>query len=67
MLLIQQLYRKIVKKGEPTESNTVFNKWIWCWERLIRAPVNSSTVRFKVNDNIVLTGDVGVVAISEGS
>src|SRR5437762_5708984 len=26
MLLVQQLYRKIVKKGEPTESNTVFNR-----------------------------------------
>ena len=26
MLLVQQLYRKVVKKGEPTDSNTVFNK-----------------------------------------
>src|SRR4030095_1742459 len=26
MLLVQQLYRKIAKKGEPTDSNTVFNR-----------------------------------------
>ena len=26
MLLVQQLYRKVVKKGEPTDSNTVFNR-----------------------------------------
>ncbi|MBO0695985.1 MAG: translocation/assembly module TamB domain-containing protein, partial [Verrucomicrobia bacterium] len=26
MLLVQQLYRKVFKKGEPTESNTVFNR-----------------------------------------
>src|SRR5256886_12824259 len=26
MLLVQQLYRKIFKKGEPAQSNTVFNR-----------------------------------------
>src|SRR5204862_6445681 len=26
MLLVQQLYRKIFKKGESTQSNTVFNR-----------------------------------------
>src|SRR5437879_13467937 len=26
MLLVQQLYRKIVNKGEPTDTNTVLNR-----------------------------------------
>jgi hypothetical protein len=61
MLLMQQLYRKIVKKGEPTESNTVFNKLDLDLGTVDpRTGQQQATVRFKVNDNIVLTGDVGV-------
>jgi len=61
MLLVQQLYRKIVKKGEPTESNTVFNKLDLDLGTVDpRTGQQQATVRFKVNDNIVLTGDVGV-------
>jgi autotransporter translocation and assembly factor TamB len=61
MLLVQQLYRKIVKKGEPTESNTVFNKLDLDLGTVDpRTGQQQATVRFKVNDNIVVTGDVGV-------
>jgi hypothetical protein len=60
-LLVQQLYRKIVKKGEPTESNTVFNKLDLDLGTVDpRTGQQQATVRFKINDNLVLTGDVGV-------
>jgi autotransporter translocation and assembly factor TamB len=61
MLLVQQLYRKIVKKGEPTESNTVFNRLDLDLGTVDpRTGQQQATVRFKLSDNIVLTGDVGV-------
>jgi TamB, inner membrane protein subunit of TAM complex len=61
MLLVQQLYRKIVKKGEPTESNTVFNRLDLDLGTVDpRTGQQQATVRFKVSDNIMLTGDVGV-------
>ena len=61
MLLVQQLYRKIFKKGESTQSNTVFN----------RLDLDVGTVdprtgrqqvsgRFKINDQFVIVGDLGV-------
>jgi hypothetical protein len=60
-LLLQQLYRKIVKKGEPTESNTVFNRLDLDLGTVDpRTGQQQATVRFKVSDSIVLTGDVGV-------
>ena len=61
MLLLQQLYRKIAKKGEPTDSNTVFNRLDLNLGTVDpRTGQQQATVRFKINDNIVLTGDVGV-------
>ena len=61
MLLIQQLYRKIVKKGEPTDSNTVFNRLDLDLGTVDpRTGQQQATVRFKITDQIVLTGDVGV-------
>jgi autotransporter translocation and assembly factor TamB len=61
MLLVQQLYRKIVKKGEPTDSNTVFNQLDLDLGTIDpRTGQQQATVRFKINDNLVLTGDVGV-------
>jgi autotransporter translocation and assembly factor TamB len=61
MLLVQQLYRKIFKKGEATQSNTVFN----------RLDLDAGTVdprtgrqqvsaRFKINDQFVIVGDIGI-------
>jgi autotransporter translocation and assembly factor TamB len=61
MLLVQQLYRKIVKKGEPTDSNTVFNRLDLDLGTVDpRTGQQQATVRFKLTDQIVLTGDVGV-------
>jgi len=61
MLLVQQLYRKIVKKGEPTESNTVFNRMDLDLGTVDpRTGQQQATVRFKIDDHLVLTGDVGV-------
>jgi translocation-and-assembly-module (TAM) inner membrane subunit TamB-like protein len=61
MLLIQQLYRKIVKKGEPTQTNTVFNRLDLDLGTIDpRTGQQQATVRFKINDQLVLTGDVGV-------
>jgi autotransporter translocation and assembly factor TamB len=61
MLLVQQLYRKIAKKGEPTDSNTVFNRLDLNLGTVDpRTGQQQATVRFKINDNLVLTGDVGV-------
>ena len=61
MLLIQQLYRKIVKKGEPTDSNTVFNRLDLDLGTVDpRTGQQQATVRFKLTDQVVLTGDVGV-------
>ncbi|PYS48639.1 MAG: hypothetical protein DMG13_25110, partial [Acidobacteria bacterium] len=60
-LLVQQLYRKIVKKGEPTESNTVFNRLDLDLGTVDpRTGQQQATVRFKIDDHFVLTGDVGV-------
>src|SRR2546430_13882437 len=61
MLLVQQLYRKIVKKGEPTDSNTVFNRLDLDLGTLDpRTGQQQATVRFKLTDQLVVTGDVGV-------
>ena len=61
MLVVQQLYRKIFKKGEPTDSNTVFNKLDLDLGTVDpRTGQQQATVRFKITDQLVLTGDVGV-------
>jgi autotransporter translocation and assembly factor TamB len=60
-LLVQQLYRKIAKKGEPTDSNTVFNRMDLDLGTVDpRTGQQQATVRFKITDQLVLTGDVGV-------
>lgn len=61
MLLVQQLYRKIVKKGEPTQSNAFFNRLDLDLGTVDpRTGQQQATARFKINDRFVLTGDVGV-------
>ncbi len=61
MLLVQQLYRKVVKKGEPTDSNTVFNRLDLDLGTVDpRTGQQQATARFKITDQLVLTGDVGV-------
>jgi hypothetical protein len=61
MLLVQQLYRKIVKKGEPTQSNAFFNRLDLDLGTVDpRTGQQQATARFKINDRLVLVGDVGV-------
>jgi len=61
MLLVQQLYRKVFKKGQPTETNPVFNRLDLDLGTIDpRTGQQQATVRFKLNDHLVLTGDVGV-------
>lgn len=60
-LLVQQLYRKIFKKGEPTQSNSVFNRFSLDVGTVdSRTGQQQATARFKINDQFVLVGDVGV-------
>ncbi len=61
MLLIQQLYRKTFKKGEPTKSNSVFNRLqVDVGNVDPRTGQQMATARFKVNEQFVLVGDLGV-------
>jgi hypothetical protein len=63
MLLVQELYHKIVKKGQPTQSqsSTFFNRMdLELGTVDPRTGEQQATVRFKVDDHIVLIGDVGV-------
>ena len=61
MLVVQQLYRKIFKKGQPTESNSVFDRLQLDVGGVDpRTGRQQATARFKVNENWVLVGDLGV-------
>jgi len=61
MLLVQQLYRKIFKKGQPTQSNSVFDRLqVDVGTVDPRTGREQATARFKVNENWVLVGDIGV-------
>jgi autotransporter translocation and assembly factor TamB len=61
MLLVQQLYRKIFKKGEPTQSNEFFNRLDLDVGAVDpRTGRQQVSARFKLSDQFVLVGDVGV-------
>jgi hypothetical protein len=61
MLLVQQLYRKIFKKGEPTQSNTAFNRLDLDVGTVDpRTGRQQASARFRISDQVVLVGDVGV-------
>jgi Family of unknown function (DUF490). len=61
MLLVQQLYRKIFKKGEPTQSNVFFNRLDLDVGTVDpRTGRQQVSARFKINDQFVFVGDVGV-------
>jgi TamB, inner membrane protein subunit of TAM complex len=61
MLVVQQLYRKIFKKGQPTQSNSVFDRLqVDVGTVDPRTGREQATARFKVNENWVLVGDIGV-------
>jgi hypothetical protein len=61
LLLVKQLYSKIFKKGQPTKSDSVFNRLDVDFGTVDpRTGQQSATARFKVNNNVVLVGDIGV-------
>jgi autotransporter translocation and assembly factor TamB len=61
MLLVQQLYQKVFKKGEATKSNSVFDRLqVDIGQVDPRTGQQTATARFKVNDKFVLVGDLGV-------
>jgi autotransporter translocation and assembly factor TamB len=60
-LLVQQLYRKIFKKGEPTQGNSFFNRLDLDMGVVDpRTGRQQASARFKINDQFVLVGDIGV-------
>ncbi len=60
-LLVQQLYRKIFKKGEPTQGNSFFNRLdLDVGVVDPRTGRQQASARFKINDQFVLVGDIGV-------
>src|SRR5438105_10596585 len=61
MLLIQQLYRKVFKKGDATKTNSVFDKLqIDVGNVDPRTGRQTASARLKLNDQFVLVGDLGV-------
>jgi autotransporter translocation and assembly factor TamB len=66
-LLVQQLYRKIFKKGAETQSNSVFDRLdLDVGQTDPRTGQRQATARFKVNDQVVLMGDVDVAGGFKG-
>ena len=60
-LLVQQLYRKIFKKGQPTQSNSVFDRLDLDVGTVDpRTGQQQATARLKINDQFVFVGDIGV-------
>ena len=62
MLLFKQLYRKIFKKGnEPEKGESFFNRLdVEFGNTDPRTGEQTATARYKVNDHVVLIGDIGV-------
>ena len=61
MLLVQQLYRKIFKKGEPAQNNAFFNRLDLNVGMVDpRTGRQQATARFRINDQLVIVGDLGV-------
>jgi hypothetical protein len=61
MLLVQQLYRKVFKKGQGTQSSSVFDRLDLDVGTVDpRTGQQQATARFKINDQFVLLGDLGV-------
>jgi autotransporter translocation and assembly factor TamB len=60
-LLVQQLYRKIFKKGANTQNNSVFDRLdLDVGQTDPRTGQRQASARYKINDQFVLTGDLGV-------
>jgi len=61
MLLVQQLYVKIFKKGQSTQSNSVFDRLDLDVGQIDpRTGQRQATARYKINDQFVVVGDLEV-------
>jgi hypothetical protein len=61
MLLVQQLYRKVFKKGQATQTNSVFDRLdVDIGTVDPRTGQQQAIARFKINDQFVVVGDLGV-------
>ena len=61
MLLVQQLYRKVFKKGQGTQSSSVFDRLDLDVGTVDpRTGQQQAIARFKVNEQFVVLGDLGV-------
>jgi hypothetical protein len=61
MLLVQQLYRKVFKKGQATQSNSIFDRLDVDFGTVDpRTGQQQGTAHLKINDQFVVIGDLGV-------
>jgi autotransporter translocation and assembly factor TamB len=61
MLLVQQLYRKIFKKGQATQSSSIFDRLDVDFGTVDpRTGQQQVNARFRVNDQFMVLGDLGV-------
>jgi autotransporter translocation and assembly factor TamB len=61
MLLVQQLYRKVFKKGQGSQNSSVFDRLdMEVGQTDPRTGQQQATARFKVNDQFLLVGDLDV-------
>ena len=61
MLLVQQLYRKVFKKGQGAQNSSVFDRLdVDVGQTDPRTGQQQATARFKLNDQFVLVGDLDV-------
>jgi autotransporter translocation and assembly factor TamB len=61
MLLVQQLYRKVFKKGETAQSGSVFDRLQLDVGNVDpRTGQQTASARFKLNEKFVLIGDLAV-------
>ena len=61
MLSVQQLYRKVFKKGQATQSNSVFDKLqVDLGNVDPKTGQQTATARFKINQHFMLVGDIEV-------
>ena len=67
MLLVQQLYRKVFKKGASPQSTSVFDRLdVDIGQVDPKTGQQTATARFKINQNFVLVGDIGVAGDFRG-
>ena len=68
LLLVQQLYRKIFKKGSGTNSTSVFDRLdVDIGQVDPKTGQQTATARFRLNQHFVLVGDLGVAGDFRGT